>query len=49
MGYVADIYGWTRVFETIIVVAIIGMLILISMWKAPRDGYERASKINYEE
>lgn len=49
VGYVADIYGWTRVFETIIVVAIIGMLILISMWKAPRDGYERASKINYEE
>ena len=49
VGYVADIYGWTRVFETIIVVAIVGMLILISMWKAPRDGYERASKINYEE
>ena len=47
VGYVADIYGWTRVFETIIVVAVIGMFVLISMWKAPRDGYERASKIKY--
>ncbi len=49
VGYVADAFGWTRVFETIIVVAIVGMFILISMWKAPRDGYERASKINYDE
>ncbi|MGN0212438.1 MAG: MFS transporter [Muribaculaceae bacterium] len=49
VGYVADIYGWTRVFETIIVVAIIGMFVLISMWAAPRDGYERASKIKYDE
>lgn len=49
VGYVADAFGWTRVFETIIVVAIIGMFVLISMWAAPRDGYERASKINYDE
>lgn len=49
VGYVADIFGWTRVFETIIVVAIIGMFVLISMWAAPRDGYERASKIKYDE
>ncbi len=49
VGYVADIYGWTRVFETIIVVAIIGMFVLLSMWKAPRDGYERAANIKYDE
>ena len=49
VGYVADLYGWTHVFETIIVVAIIGMFILISMWNAPRDGYERASKIDYSD
>ena len=49
VGYVADLYGWTHVFETIIVVAIIGMLILLSMWNAPRDGYERASKIDYSD
>lgn len=49
VGYVADIYGWTKVFETIIVVAIIGMFVLISMWKAPRDGYERSRAIKYDE
>lgn len=49
VGYVADSCGWTRVFETIIVVAVIGMFVLVSMWKAPRDGYERASKIDYNE
>lgn len=47
VGYVADLYGWTSVFETIIVVAIIGMFVLISMWKAPRDGYERSQSIKY--
>ena len=49
VGYVADIYGWTRVFETIIVVAVIGMFVLLSMWEAPRDGYERAKNIKYED
>lgn len=49
VGYVADWLGWTAVFETIIVVAIIGMFVLISMWKAPRDGYERAANIKYDE
>lgn len=47
VGYVADWYGWTVVFETIIVVAVIGMIVLITMWKAPRDGYERAASIKY--
>lgn len=49
VGYVADIFGWTRVFETIIVVAIIGLFILLSMWKAPRDGYAKAAAIVYDE
>lgn len=49
VGYVADLFGWVRVFETIIVGAIVGMFILLSMWKAPRDGYERASKIKYDD
>ena len=49
VGYVADWYGWGMVFKTIIVVAVIGMIILMTMWKAPRDGYERASKINYND
>ncbi|MCR4921348.1 MAG: MFS transporter [Bacteroidaceae bacterium] len=49
VGYVADIFGWTRVFETIIVVAIIGLFILLSMWRAPRDGYAKAVAIKYDE
>ncbi|MBQ2459881.1 MAG: MFS transporter [Bacteroidaceae bacterium] len=49
VGYVADIFGWTRVFETIIVVAIIGLFVLLSMWKAPRDGYAKAAAIMYDE
>lgn len=49
VGTVADAYGWTRVFEVITIIAIVGMFVLISMWKAPRDGYERASKIQYDE
>ncbi len=47
VGYVADWYGWTRVFEVITIIAVIGMFILISMWKAPRDGYARAAAIQY--
>ena len=48
VGYVADGYGWSMVFKTIIVVAFIGMIILLTMWKAPRDGYERAASIKYD-
>lgn len=48
VGYVADWYGWSMVFKTIIVVAFIGMFILLTMWKAPRDGYERAASIDYK-
>ncbi len=48
VGYVADAYGWAAVFGTMIVVALIGMLVLISMWKAPRDGYARANSIDYD-
>ncbi len=49
VGYVADLFGWTRVFETIIIMAVIGLFIFLSMWNAPRDGYERASKIHYDD
>ena len=49
VGYVADLYGWTHVFETIIVVAVICIFILVSMWQAPRDGYEKSQSINYDE
>ena len=49
VGYVADFYGWNAVFTTIVAIAIIGMIVLITMWKAPRDGYARSQAINYDE
>lgn len=49
VGTVADAYGWTRVFEVITIIAIVGMFVLISMWAAPRDGYARAEAIDYSD
>lgn len=49
VGYVADWCGWGAVFKTILVVAIIGAVIFMTMWNAPRDGYKRASSIKYDE
>ncbi|MBQ3723246.1 MAG: MFS transporter [Bacteroidales bacterium] len=42
IGLIADKLGWNAVFMTFIFVGIIGVLIFLSMWKAPRDGYARA-------
>ena len=42
IGLIADHLGWNAVFMTFIFVGIIGVLIFLSMWKAPRDGYARA-------
>ena len=42
VGIIADHFGWTMVFITFIVVGLIGTLIFLLMWNAPRDGYARA-------
>ena len=42
VGIIADNFGWKWVFVTFIAVGIIGALIFLAMWKAPRDGYDRA-------
>jgi len=44
VGNIADDFGWNWVFIMFIAVGIIGSLIFLTMWKAPRDGYERAQK-----
>ena len=50
VGLIADHFGWNWVFITFIAVGLIGALIFLAMWKAPRDGYDRAreftSKLN---
>ena len=42
IGIIADKLGWGSVFVTFIFVGIAGVLIFLSMWNAPRDGYDRA-------
>lgn len=49
VGTVADAWGWSTVFVVITVMAVVGMLVLISMWQAPRDGYARAAAIDYSD
>jgi len=42
VGLIADNFGWRWVFISFIAVGFIGSLVFLSMWKAPRDGYDRA-------
>ncbi len=47
-GYVAQHYGWGSTYFVIIGVAVIGMLTLLTIWKAKGDGYEAAEKFAAE-
>lgn len=53
VGIIADSFGWRTVFITFIIIGVIGATIFAIMWKAPRDGYDRAreftSKMNENE
>lgn len=44
IGIVADHWGWNMVFYIIIGVGVLGALSFVTMWMAPRDGYERSNK-----
>ena len=39
-GYVAQNYGWDGAYLTIFIMALLGMFALLTMWKAPANGYE---------
>ncbi|MDE6488183.1 MAG: MFS transporter, partial [Paramuribaculum sp.] len=43
IGYIADCFGWNTVFLLIIGVGVLGALTFLTMWTAPRDGYERSN------
>ncbi|MDE5683559.1 MAG: MFS transporter [Muribaculaceae bacterium] len=43
IGIVADHWGWNMVFYLIIGVGVLGAITFITMWAAPRDGYERSN------
>ena len=49
IGIVADHWGWNVVFYIIIGVGIIGAITFITMWAAPRDGYERSNRFYAEQ
>lgn len=44
VGIIADHYGWNTVFYLIIGVGVAGALAFVTMWMAPRDGYERSRR-----
>lgn len=44
IGIVADHWGWNMVFYIIIGIGVLGAITFITMWRAPRDGYERSNK-----
>ena len=44
VGLIADHFGWRAVFITFICVGVVGAIVFLVMWAAPRDGYERSRK-----
>ena len=44
LGFVADRYGWNSIYAVILVFAVLGLLTLMTIWKAAPDGYAAASE-----
>ena len=44
VGWLADKYGWNYVFIGVIAMAIVGIAVFLSIWKARRDGYETVNE-----
>ena len=42
-GFISDHFGWRWVFITMIAMAVLGFLVLLSMWNTKSDGYEHAA------
>ena len=43
-GFVAEHYGWNAAYVTILVMAMLGAVTLLTMWNAKADGYEEQAK-----
>lgn len=43
VGILVDHFGWNYVFIGMIAMAIVGAIVFLSIWKARRDGYEKAN------
>ena len=44
VGWLADTYGWNYVFIGVLIMAVVGVLVFLTIWGARRDGYEKANK-----
>ena len=44
-GYLAENYGWDSVFLVAVIIGLVGAAVVVLMWKAPADGYEKAEKL----
>ena len=44
-GWLADTRGWSAVFLVAVIVGLLGTLVTATIWKAPADGYSKASKV----
>jgi len=45
VGVLVDHFGWNYVFIGMIAMAVVGALVFLSIWKARRDGYEKANQL----
>jgi sugar phosphate permease len=48
-GYIAQYYGWGLTYMMMSIVAALGLLVILSMWKAAPDGYATADADKVEE
>ena len=44
VGWLADKYGWNYVFIGVLIMAIVGVAVFLTIWNASRDGYEKANE-----
>ena len=40
LGKISELYGWDPVYQIVIGIAVVGILIFLTMWKAGADGYD---------
>ena len=44
VGWLADKYGWNYVFIGVLIMAVVGVAVFLTIWGARRDGYEKANE-----
>ena len=44
VGWLADKYGWNYVFIGVLIMAVVGVAVFLTIWNARRDGYDKANE-----